>query len=488
MKITIDINDKDDIEWLESMTREKRLDTIRTCITIGRLSLEKYQVHIDGSKNFEPIIMKFREELNETVQRTLDSVGETRDELCKMSSTISEQLSINNKTMIESLRSQNTIAERIIEPISNRIDRVNIELEKIFGVKGSSNVKGKLGESIVEQHIQTAFPDYEVIDMSYTAHEADYHITTDFGKVLLEIKTYSASVNKEQIEKLYNDIDRTGMGLAIFLSTTSGIVGKKHIQWEIYGKNRTIILYVPNSSLTQQGIVFSILFLKALVNAGINKEGVNTFYKSEEELHNLLVMFEDFYSELEVVLERQCKLRYEISTSKASIDQLLDNLYKHCFELELEQRKALEKMYGRIRDKLSLNGKSLEQYTWISDSSDFRRFVDELGLKGVLSTSLLQLYDIIGELKGVKVCYERGDKVNKLVVVDTTTQNSICTSHIAKTKIDLIFELPKDFCGCISINPKYESIKGSEITISLGSTSECRDVVKARLGLALARV
>ena len=176
------------------------------------------------------------------------------------------------------MRSQNTIAERIIEPISNRIDRVNIELEKIFGVKGSSNVKGKLGESIVEQHIQTAFPDYEVIDMSYTAHEADYHITTDFGKVLLEIKTYSASVNKEQIEKLYNDIDRTGMGLAIFLSTTSGIVGKKHIQWEIYGKNRTIILYVPNSSLTQQGIVFSILFLKALVESGINKENSNTFY------------------------------------------------------------------------------------------------------------------------------------------------------------------------------------------------------------------
>lgn len=484
MKITIDINEEDDIKWLEPMSREKRLDTIRNCITIGRLALENYQVHVDASKNFEPIISKFREELNETVQRTLDSVGETRDELCKMSSTISEQLAINNHTMIESLKSQNSIAERIIDPISNRIDRVNIELEKIFGVKGSSNVKGKLGESIVAQHIQSAFPDYEVADMSYTPHEADYHISTDYGKVLLEIKTYTASVNKEQIEKLYNDISRTGMNLAIFLSTTSGIVGKKHIQWEIYGKNRCIILYVPNSGLTQQNIVFSILFLKALVGAGINKEGANTFYKSEEELHNLLAMFEDFYSELETVLERQCKLRYEISTVKNSIDQLLDNLYKHCFELELDQRKALERMYGRIRDKLAIRGKSLEQYTWVSDSLEFRGFVESLGIKETLTTSLLQLYGILEELEKFKVCYEKGDKVNKLVIVDKATSNCVCSCLIAKTKIDLVFELPKDFNGCISINPKYESIKGTEITISLASNSECRDIVKARLGLA----
>jgi hypothetical protein len=481
MKITIEINEEDDIKWLEPMTREKRLDTIRNCITIGRLALENYQVHIDASKNFEPIISKFREELNETVQRTLDSVGETRDELCKMSSTISDQLAINNSTMMESLKSQNSIAERIIDPISNRIDRVNIELEKIFGVKGSSNVKGKLGESIVAQHIQSAFPDYEVADMSYTPHEADYHVTTDYGKVLLEIKTYTASVNKEQIEKLYNDINRTGMNLAIFLSTTSGIVGKKHIQWEIYGNNRCIILYVPNSGLTQQGIVFSILFLKALVSAGINKEGANTFYKSEEELHNLLLMFEDFYSELEAVLERQGKLRYEIGTVKSSIDQLLDTLYKHCFELELDQRKALERMYGRIRDKLALRGKSLEQYTWISDSLEFRGFVDSLEIKDTLVGSLLQLYSILEELGRFRVCYEKGDKVNKLVIVNKASNNAVCSCNIAKTKIDLVFELPKDFNGCLSINPKYESIKGSEITVGLVGTSDCRDIVIARL-------
>jgi hypothetical protein len=486
MKITIDVCEEDDIKWLEPMSREKRLDTIRNCITIGRLALENFQVHIDASKNFEPIISKFREELNETVQRTLDSVGETRDELCKMSGTISQQLAVNNHTMMESLKSQNSIAERIIDPISNRIDRVNIELEKIFGVKGSSNVKGKLGESIVAQHIQSAFPDYEVADMSYSPHEADYHVSTEYGKVLLEIKTYTASVNKEQIEKLYNDIDRTGMNLAIFLSTTSGIVGKKHIQWEIYGKNRCIILYVPNSGLTQQGILFAILFLKALVSAGINKEGANTFYKSEEELHNLLAMFEDFYNELEAVLERQCKLRYEIGTVKGSIDQLLDNLYKHCFELELDQRKALERMYGRIRDKLALRGKSLEQYTWISDSLEFRGFVDSLGVKDSLCGSLLQLYSLLEELGRFKVCYEKGEKVNKLVIVDRVSGNAVCSCHIAKTKIDLVFELPKDFSGCISINPRYESIKGSEITINLASTSECRDIIKARLEANLA--
>jgi hypothetical protein len=142
-------------------------------------------------------------------------------------------------------------------------------------------------------------------------------------------------------------------------------------------------------------------------------------------------------------------------------------------------------MYGRIRDKLALRGKSLEQYTWVSDSLEFSGFVDGLGIKDMLGLSLLQLYGIVEELGRFKVCYEKGDKVNKLVIVDKDSNNAVCSCHIAKTKIDLVFELPKSFSGSISINPRYESIKGSEITISLASTSDCRDIIKGRLESSL---
>ena len=486
MKITIEITNKDDSEWLDGMSKEKRVETFRNCITIGRLAMENYQVHIDGSKNLEPIIAKFRDELDRTVEKTLESVkvsasriDETREELTRMSSNITEQLAANTTTMVQSLMDGHRLTEKIIDPISNRIDRMNEQVENIFSIKGSSNVKGKLGENLIATHIASSFPHYEVNDMSNTGHEADFHVNTDFGKVLLEVKTYTASVNQSQIDKLHNDIKRTGIKYAIFLSTTSGISGKKGISWEIYGDNKTIILYFPNSSLSSAGITFSFLFLKALVDLGIDRESSNTFYKSEEEIYSILTMFDDFYNDLKGVLDKQGRLRYDIGIAKNNIDKLMDELYKQCFELELEQKRSLESIYGRIRDKLSIHGKSLEAYTWINDRLEFTNWAETLGIKQVLTTQLYKLYETVSDLDNCIVCYEKSN--NKLVVVSKEDKNVLSTILITKTKIDVVFEIPKDFNGPITLNHKFESFKGGDITITLGNSQEPYEIIKGRL-------
>ena len=497
MKIILDITNAEDILWLENMGKDRRGDTVRNCITIGRLSLEHYQFNIDGSKNLQPIIQQFRDEMSSAVDRTLESVSEsvqsiqkTKDELINMSMGMRQQLDVNTNTMIESVKSQQNITEKIIDPITTRIDKMNEEVEKIFSIKGTSNSKGKLGESLISGHIQTAFPHYEVTDMSYNPHEADYHITTEFGKVLLEIKTYTASVNKEQIEKLYKDIDRTGLALAIFLSTTSGIVGKKNIEWEIYGKNKTIILFFPNSGLAGQGIVFSFLFLKALVESGINKENSNTFYKSDEEIQTMLQMFDEFYSDLVCIGEKQSKLRYEISTVKNTIDKLLDDLYKQSFELELDQKRSLEKMYGKIKEKLSIKGKSLDTYQWIDTRLEFTGWLESLILKTEFTVLMNLLYDKLETIESLTYCYPKErismglgpeKQSTRLLVVDSSNKKVLCESIINKTKIDIVFELPKTFNGSVSIIPRYESMKGSEITITLLKTPECYEIIRDRI-------
>ena len=486
MKINLEITQVDDISWLESMTKEKRNDTIRNCITLGRLALENYQVHIDGSKHLDPIIQQFRSEMSSAVEKTLQSVSnsvesiqQTKQELVSMSNGIHEQLAMNTNTMVESIKSQHNITEKIIQPITSRIDKMNEEVEKIFTVKGTSNNKGKLGESLIAGHIQTAFPHYEVIDMSYQPHEADYHINSDFGKILLEIKTYTSSVNKDQIEKLYNDIDRTGVGLAIFLSTTSGIVGKKNIEWEVYGKNNTIILFFPNSGLTQQGIVFSMLFLKALVESGINKENSNTFYKSDEEVHTMLQMFDEFYRDLVCISEKQSKLRYEISNVKHQVDKLLDELYKQSFELELDQKRSLEKMYGKIKEKLSIRGKSLDCYQWMNSKLEFTAWIESLSVKTDQSVLLQLLYDRLEQLGELTYCYPKDSP--RFLVIHASTKKLMCECIVSKTKIDVVFEIPKTFTGALSIIPKYESLKGSEITITLSKAMECYDIISNRI-------
>ena len=297
--------------------------------------------------------------------------------------------------------------------------------------------------------------------------------------ILLEIKTYTSSVNKEQIEKLYSDIDRTGVGLAIFLSTTSGIVGKKNIEWEVYGKNNTIILFFPNSGLTQQGVVFSILFLKALVESGINKENSNTFYKSDEEVHSMLQMFDDFYRDLVCISEKQSKLRYEISNVKHQVDKLLDELYKQSFELELDQKRSLEKMYGKIKEKLSIRGKSLDCYQWMNNKLEFTSWIESLTVKSDQSVLLQLLYDRLEQIGELMCCYPKDSP--RFLVVSESSKKVLCECIVSKTKIDVVFELPKTFTGSLSIIPKYESLKGSEITITLSKTMECYDIISNRI-------
>jgi hypothetical protein len=485
MRVVFDITNQEDIAWLETIPKEKKNEIIRNSITIGRLAIENCKMNIDSSKYLQPVIDHFKTITQLEVQKALDSItstreqlNETREEFEELSRGIKQEVKQNSSTMVECVKSQASLTEKLLEPINSRIDKMNQEVEKIFSVKASSNVKGKLGESIVAQHIQTAFPSYEVQNMSQSPHEADYHIHTDFGKILLEIKTYQNTVNKEQIEKFYKDIDRTGISLAIFLSTTSGIVGKKHIEWEIYGPNKTIILYFPNSTMNLESVVFSFLFLKALVDLGFNKgdqSGV-CMAKSNEEVIELFKMFDSFYKDLMELLEKQTKLRYQIYTVKNVINKSIDDLYKQSFDMELEHKGILEAIYGKLKSRMVAYDRPMDIYKPIGDSMELSGILVALGIKAGQVTALKVLYSCLGE--GYKMCQEKeGGKEPKFVIVKDGKIE--CSVVVSKTKIEALFDVPKS-SSSISIHPKYETFKSGQICLAFENELECIGVFKAR--------
>ena len=491
MKVTVDLTNEHDIQWLRAMSCEqKRTETIGHCITIGRLAMENFQVTVQDSGAV------FRAEMEHHMKTALAGVGacvgESVESMAETRDLLSKQLALSNTTMYDALKAQNAMAEKLLDPIASRVDKLNETVEGLFNIKGTSNVKGKFGENFIAQHIQTVFPHYDVQNMSNTAYEADFQIGTEYGKVLLEVKTYSSSVNKEQLDKFYRDIDRTGVSFAIFLSTTSGIVGKKHIEWEVYGKEKTIVLFFPNSSLSQQGVVFSFLFMKALVEAEIHKDTATTFYKSESEVSALMDTFEVFYQKMAHVMEKNGKLRFDIGACKGHIDKMLDDLYKQSFDLELQHKAALEAMYGRLKDKLHLHGGgggglTLAAYQWLGDAAEFATWVRGLaGLKPAQSQSLHYLYDCImvrAHPPSFKLCCDKTQP--RLLIVKHDTVAATC--HVSKTKIDVVFELSKEHLATpLTLHPMYESLKNNEITITLATslTCECYALICRRLLVA----
>ncbi len=485
MRIVLDINNQEDITWLEGIAKERKNDVIRNCITIGRLAIDNCKINLDNSKYLDPIIDHFKTitkmEVDKALQfinSTNSKIQETKEQLDEFSKGIREEVKNNSMTMVECVKSQSHLTEKLLEPINSRIDKMNHEVEKIFSIKSSSNIKGKLGESIIAQHIQTAFPSYEVENMSQSPHEADYHIHTDFGKILLEIKTYQNTVNKEQIDKFYKDIERTGIQLAIFLSTTSGIVGKKNIQWEVYGTNKTIILYVPNSTMNLENIVFSFLFLKALVDIGINKAQQSDISKSNEEIIELFKMFDTFYKDLLELLEKQSKLRFQINTIKTTINKSIDELYKQSFDLELEHKGIIQNIYGKMKSQMIAYDRPLELYKPIDNDLDLMMILETITIKPSQIQTLKMLNTLVTECENLKLCYDKDSKDPRFIIINNS--RAICNIVISKTKIDMIFDIPKG-TNSISIHPRYETYKSNQIIINLENEPECFELVKSKL-------
>jgi hypothetical protein len=477
MRVQLDITNSDDCLWLESIPKEKRADLLRNCITIGRLALENCKISVDDGKSLEPIMDKFRDITNsnidkilQTINHSVSKIEDSRSNIDGFSKEITCEVKKNSETMIECLRSQSSITEKLLDPITSRIDQVNTQLEKIFSVKSSSNTKGKLGESIIENHIFTAFPHYGVHNMSQTPHEADYQIQADYGKVLLEIKTYSHTVNRDQIEKFYKDIERTGIQLGIFLSTTSGIVGKPHIEWELYGKSKAILLFFPNSSLSMDAVVFSFLFLKALVDSGINKQtSTMTITKSNEEIIELFKMFDTFYKNLSAVIEKQSKLKFQIQTIKTSINKSIDELYKQSFDLELELTSTIDCIYSNLREKMLEYESPIENYSLLDSHLELEKALQSLTIKSTQVIAVKKLFSILEKLEfGYKMYIDK--EKNKMVVLDSSRIIQF-QLVIQKTKIDLLFNIPKDSCS-ISFNPKFETVKNNQIILSLDNDME----------------
>ena len=86
-----------------------------------------------------------------------------------------------------------------------------------FNIKKSYQ-KGVVGEKIPINYLKKLYPSNEIIENTKNAHEADCQMKIDgIGDILYEFKYYNNIVNKKEIDKFYNDIDRLNIKYGIFI-------------------------------------------------------------------------------------------------------------------------------------------------------------------------------------------------------------------------------------------------------------------------------
>jgi len=301
--MNIHINNPELITWIQSLqgTSNDITYQIETALNIGRLSLEQCRLN----PNFD-IIQKPLEDFTKQIEDKINTELQHHYELTKLTN----------------------------QQVGDELKNVREHFNDFLQISGSSNRKGKLVESLECQNIQKYFPNYIIENISNTGHEADIHITTDFGKILVELKTYTNPVGKDQVHKFYNDINRVGYPMALFVSNTSDIRGRKKIEWEFYGPHNAIIVFISNGGIDGHGLILGLCFLEAIQRL---RSTDRNKYNLEMHIQTLIDNLEQAKGEIENV----SRVRGDLKILKDNFCSKIDEITNNVFNIELSLKKTL---------------------------------------------------------------------------------------------------------------------------------------------------
>lgn len=225
--------------------------------------------------------------------------------------------------------------------IDNKIDEFNDVIHNLFGISSNSSKKGEISEDLIYKIINEKYPNYTFDIKRHIPHHADGELQSNTGmKCLVEIKNYSNTVNKDEIEKFKYDLKYTNNNLGIFLSLKTGIVGKKCIDYEVFKHNNENchIIYISRLMDDINKLDCGILLLENLNNI-IKKDNVDL------KIDQIKKMIYQNFTNLEGLINKTSNLRNNFSILENNIKSNLDLYYNNLREYELDLKEKMQKVW-----------------------------------------------------------------------------------------------------------------------------------------------
>ena len=467
----ITLKDKEILKWIRKFELEKREEVVTNVLNLGRVVLEMSRVKFEPQEYIKTYIEPLESKFKETTMITNQTLKD-----------VSEAITGQLKTGYEKQLA-------MMHPISERIQTLCHTVDGLIEVKNKSVLRGQFGETLITTNIRHAFPDHEIKNQTKNPHESDIHfIDPDIGLILMEIKTYTNNVPTREIEKFYNDMEQTNSKYGIFVSTTSGIVGKKSISWEVHPRiKKSIIIYVPEAGFDAQSVVLALAFIKMIaMTIDPDDQDVdripNTCIKTDEYI--ILKNIRPYFDILRKEIENVGKIRGRINRLRDTMNRSIDELYKVFVESEISLQSTMIKIMDEIGKKYK---RSLFGLT-ISDDDNISKYLDELkDDKRLIGFTVLK--DIIDKIPDIAISIEKETKTWIIVCKKYKGKVNVPIAYTSGTKnrLDiryLLNPLNKEMSG-ISINLKIglEDIKDCEIIIPICNELQIRSLLEERFRL-----
>jgi len=390
--ISLDIKNSEDLEYLESVNYDP--DILNTALTIGLKSIQMSQTTMNGNSYIEPL--------------------------------------------------REIIVENNIENSEN-INKINLMLCDLLNIKNNSSKKGKLGESLAMNSLKKKYPDWKIENTTGTAHESDLFAYSDnYGKILYEIKTYSSNVPSKEIQKFKDDMITTNSKYGIFVSQTSGIVGKKLIDYEII--DNSILVYISCAGLNGHGIEIGTEFLLSLIDSGyLDKRHLLKNDNIRDVLHEIN---ESMY-ELNECINNFSRIKMQIDEHRNTMNRSVDIMYRNVIEYNTKANITYDILLEKIRKHKPVN------ISLLSENIDFKNIVDT----NVLNMNNLIYFEKMYKMKDMKIC---SDNDNLYIIKNDSL---VCKLIVNVDNIEFSFYTKN--LDIISINKEYERYNNDMINVKV---------------------
>ena len=387
MDLHFQITNEEDIEYLNTLDDKEKTNILKTAISIGLKSINMAQLHRDGLSYINPIKDLIKEENNinsENIKSILDILQDT--------------LRVSSK-------------------------------------------KGRFGELMAIKLLVKRYPSWKIEDTAKINHSGDCSVfTTEYGKILYELKTYTSNISNDEIIKFKRDILETNSDYGVFISQTSGIVGKSYIDYELY--ENKILVYICNTGLNGIGIEIGTELLISLIKSKISDK---RFFIRDLELENQIRNINDKLFDLKECITNFSRLKSIINDTKSNILNQFDILYKICYESEIKGNYIFNEIIENIN---IINNKNED--------------IIDINLDNYISTLESKYHLLLYKLNDL--CKDNDVLIKKNDNLVLVKNGEVIGKILLKTKIELYFTIQN--IECVSLNLKYEKYKNNMICIT----------------------
>ena len=237
----------------------------------------------------------------------------------------------------------------------------------------------------------------------------------------------------------------TNSKYGIFISQTSGIVGKKLIDYEIV--NNSILVYVSCSGLNGHGIELGTEFLLSLINSGYLER---RHIVKNDNVQYVLNRLNDKMFDLKENINNFSRIKMQIDEHRNTMNQSIDTLYKHTLQYETLANDTLTDILDIVKKSMPFDISLIEND---KKKDDFINNISALNCNNLL------YFEKICNNKKFKICLSND------ILYTIRDDIVFCKIYVKKDSLELYFNIID--IENINLNMKYEKIDNNCIVIKI---------------------